>query len=40
MPWRSHDMAMMLHGIVEHDACHGGQIVMLKKVIRGNQHSP
>jgi uncharacterized damage-inducible protein DinB len=34
VPGRSHDVATMLHGIVEHDAYHGGQIAMLKKVIR------
>ena len=35
VPGRSDDIATMLHGIVEHDAYHGGQIAMLKKVIRG-----
>ena len=39
LPGRSHDMATMLHGIVEHDAYHGGQIAMLKKVIGGKQRS-
>jgi uncharacterized damage-inducible protein DinB len=29
-----YDAATMLRGIVEHDAYHGGQIAMLKKVIR------
>ena len=40
MPGRSHDLATMLHRNVEHDAYHGGQIAMLKKVIRGKQRSP
>ena len=31
---RNHDMETMLRGIVEHDAYHGGQIAMSKKVIR------
>ena len=34
VPGRSHDVKTMLHGIVEHDAYHGGQIAMLKKVLR------
>jgi uncharacterized damage-inducible protein DinB len=39
LPGRNHDMATMLHGIVEHDAYHGGQIAMLKKVIRSGKRS-
>ena len=34
VPGKDHDAATMLRGIVEHDAYHGGQIAMLKKVIR------
>ena len=34
LPGRDHDIETMLRGIVEHDAYHGGQIAMLKKVIR------
>ncbi|MEP6991628.1 MAG: DinB family protein [bacterium] len=34
LPGRDHDAETMLRGIVEHDAYHGGQIAMLKKVIR------
>ena len=37
VPGKSHDRATMLHGIVEHDAYHGGQIAMLKKVIRSRK---
>ena len=34
-----YDAATMLRGIVEHDAYHGGQIAMLKKVIRAKNHT-
>jgi uncharacterized damage-inducible protein DinB len=32
-PNRDHSVAVMIHGIIEHDAYHGGQIAMLKKAI-------
>ncbi len=32
---RNQTVAMALHGIVEHDAYHGGQIAILKKALRG-----
>ncbi len=32
-PGRSHSIAFMLHGIAQHDAYHGGQIALLKKVV-------
>lgn len=31
VPGRDHSVIVMLHGIVEHDAYHGGQIAVLKK---------
>jgi uncharacterized damage-inducible protein DinB len=34
LPGRDHSAAFMLHGVVEHAAYHGGQIALLKKVIR------
>ncbi|MDQ2668963.1 MAG: DinB family protein [Gemmatimonadota bacterium] len=34
VPGHDYDAATMVRGIVEHDAYHGGQIAMLKKVIR------
>ncbi len=34
VPGQAYDAATMLRGIVEHDAYHGGQIAMLKKLIR------
>ena len=37
LPGCNHDMETMLRGIVEHDAYHGGQIAMLKKVIRASR---
>ena len=37
LPGRDHDVETMLRGIVEHDAYHGGQIAMLKKVIRASR---
>ena len=33
VPGQTYDAATMLRGIVEHDAYHGGQIAMLKKVL-------
>lgn len=40
LPGRDHDTETMLRGIVEHDAYHGGQIAMLKKVIRASRRAP
>ena len=37
VPGHSYDAATMLRGIIEHDAYHGGQIAMLKKLIRSRQ---
>ena len=37
VPGHDYDAATMLRGIVEHDAYHGGQIAMLKKMIRVRQ---
>ena len=34
-PNRDHSVAVMIHGIIEHDAYHGGQIAMLKKAVTG-----
>jgi uncharacterized damage-inducible protein DinB len=33
LPGRDHTMVAMLHGIVEHDAYHGGQIALLKRAL-------
>jgi uncharacterized damage-inducible protein DinB len=33
VPGKDHTVLTMLHGIVEHDAYHGGQIALLKKAL-------
>jgi uncharacterized damage-inducible protein DinB len=33
VPGKDHSVLTMMHGIVEHDAYHGGQIAILKKAI-------
>jgi len=33
IPTRDHTVLAMLHGIVEHDAYHGGQIAILKRAL-------
>ena len=33
IPGRDHNMLAMLHGIIEHDAYHGGQIALLKRAL-------
>jgi uncharacterized damage-inducible protein DinB len=33
VPGKDHSVLVMFHGIVEHDAYHGGQIALLKKVV-------
>lgn len=33
VPGREHTVLAMVHGIVEHDAYHGGQIAVLKKAL-------
>lgn len=33
LPGRDHNMLAMLHGIIEHDAYHGGQIALLKRAL-------
>ena len=33
VPGRDHTVVAMLHGIVEHDAYHGGQIAILKRAL-------
>jgi len=37
MPGRDHTVAEMLHGVVEHAAYHGGQIALLRNLIRGRR---
>ena len=37
LPGRDYSAATMLHGVAEHDAYHGGQIAMLKKIIRAER---
>jgi len=37
MPDRDHTVAEMLHGVVEHAAYHGGQIALLRNLIRGRR---
>jgi uncharacterized damage-inducible protein DinB len=39
LPNRRHTRAVMLHGVVEHDAYHAGQIALLKKLIRSRKGS-
>jgi uncharacterized damage-inducible protein DinB len=33
VPGKDHSVLTMIHGIVEHDAYHGGQIALLKKAL-------
>ena len=33
LPGRDHSAAVMLHGVVEHAAYHGGQIALLRKAL-------
>ena len=33
VPGREHSVLMMMHGVVEHDAYHGGQIALLKRAL-------
>ena len=33
VPGKDHSVLVMLHGIIEHDAYHGGQIAILKKAL-------
>jgi uncharacterized damage-inducible protein DinB len=33
VPGKDHSVATMIHGIIEHDAYHGGQIAILKKAL-------
>ena len=37
MPGRDHTVAEMLHGVAEHAAYHGGQIALLRNLIRGRR---
>lgn len=34
VPGRDHSVLVMLHGVVEHDAYHGGQIAILKRALQ------
>jgi uncharacterized damage-inducible protein DinB len=34
VPGKDHSVLVMFHGIIEHDAYHGGQIAILKKIVR------
>ena len=33
VPGREHNMLAMVHGVIEHDAYHGGQIAVLKRAV-------
>ena len=33
VPGREHSVLAMIHGVVEHDAYHGGQIAILKRAL-------
>jgi hypothetical protein len=33
VPGKDHSVSAMIHGIIEHDAYHGGQIAVLKKAL-------
>jgi uncharacterized damage-inducible protein DinB len=35
VPGKDHAVLTMAHGIIEHDAYHGGQIAILKRALRG-----
>lgn len=37
VPGKDHSVLVMVHGIVEHDAYHGGQIALLKKAVIGDR---
>jgi uncharacterized damage-inducible protein DinB len=37
LPGKDHTAIVMYHGIIEHDAYHGGQIALLKKAIANGQ---
>jgi uncharacterized damage-inducible protein DinB len=34
VPGKDHSVLVMFHGIIEHDAYHGGQIALLKKALQ------
>ena len=35
VPGKDHSVLVMMHGIIEHDAYHGGQIAILKRALMG-----
>jgi uncharacterized damage-inducible protein DinB len=35
VPGKDHSVLTMMHGIIEHDAYHGGQIALLKRALSG-----
>ena len=35
VPGKDHSVLTMMHGIIEHDAYHGGQIAILKRALEG-----
>jgi uncharacterized damage-inducible protein DinB len=35
VPGKDHSVLVMAHGIIEHDAYHGGQIALLKRALKG-----
>jgi len=35
VPGKDHSVLVMMHGIIEHDAYHGGQIALLKRALNG-----
>lgn len=37
VPGKDHSVLVMLHGVIEHDAYHGGQIAILKRALEGHR---
>lgn len=37
VPGKDHSVLVMMHGIIEHDAYHGGQIALLKRAVNGGR---
>ena len=37
VPGKDHSVLVMMHGIIEHDAYHGGQIAVLKRAVNGER---
>lgn len=40
LPGRDHTALVMLHGVIEHDAYHGGQVAVLKRALARGSSTP